>query len=776
MKELEIKQVEEFLADEAGWQKRLRKLAASGITEGDVELWINILSAKDTRTMVERFTASEALKPVFILQMIIRKDKDMRDTGSFVNLVAHIKKYYMRHRLQEGRSQSHFNLTVDHFRVLVRRLISQCLQWWPAGLVSVAQLAVSYIETISPDDEPEARSILFNDALDCLSWPAFARPFESMRYNWEAQAVLLSLSSRANPPIIISHQGFQAIRKVLVALRKSIPEVQVAVRRAKTWPPYRQVWDGMDERRNPEDDLSRSAQAGVLMRESGYSSDNLDAALTTLGGGFPGAGSPSIQTRAALKPHDYAIYVPWAARVRATRNAREAWMEFQKPPLPDLAPNSTVYYEMFSKLFARPVHDSTQILPGDCMEVFPEYNINLSQYEVARLAPPAPSELYDKMMAQGIKPDGRCLSLLLRNTKSVREACSFLEHSHYKFARRFLEDVLDYNTPINSQDDPTRNTILRRLPMSVFNGWISMLCNTHSPPIWRNRTVRHKHCQIQRAIRLTSLYQEAHPKICRLDKSSWYIILHFLAGTRVMYSKKGEHRNYLLTFKVFLDIMEKVVAAKGLDPVILGLLCSVVRKSLRFATFSNTNEGVPVRRKPNLTESDEFVGHLSSAYRYIVNYLNEALTTYPLENGSLALQHKLTAHDIHRYMITLGALGKAKGMVWLMDWILGAWDEPHMLEDAKLPHELGHGWICRTFVYFSQLGRQMVDPDEMQRLHDRWTLLVSEKSCTWDWPASVYSHELAAVDQTIALQWSHYVNEIALDEPGAGKKLRVQTT
>ncbi|KAL2157007.1 hypothetical protein VTH06DRAFT_8616, partial [Thermothelomyces fergusii] len=420
--------LERYLGGTREWKARLAKLERkTGVSEADIKQWLWILSPASGDFKIRRFLKSKCRKPLFLLLLLVAKDKRIHVPATFLDLVKFMRdNYVLADRPQDERNHSAYKghgraLTWWHYLIFLFRLVRHCRDAWPAGMPLLARLTADYIGTMRLDSKAraltgyQARSLVLNKALQYFAWPARVRPIDHMEHNWAAQRHLLWLAATAEPPLVMDQNGYRAVRSVLVALQKTKGEARNAERSAQTWPPYRRALDGIDERRDPEDDLSRSAKAGILVRAAGYGDEVIDRVLSALGGSTFGQ-APTIQTR-SLAPMFYSgkvashnLVLEWAAQLRATRNAREAWIVFGNPPEPGLRPTAQIYGEMFEKLYARPVSETPGIRPGDVKEAFPVYDGNLSQFEIARLTPPSPEELYDHMLLQDkLRPTGFCL-------------------------------------------------------------------------------------------------------------------------------------------------------------------------------------------------------------------------------------------------------------------------------------------------------------------------------------------------------------------------------
>jgi DNA (cytosine-5)-methyltransferase 1 len=788
--------MERYLGGTEGWKMRLADLESqTGVSEADIKQWLWILAPENGDVKIQRFLNSDCRKPLFLLHLLLAKDKRIQEPATFLGLLQFIRDNYvladrprdeLNHPAYKGQGRA---MTWWHFLVFLYRLVYHCREGWPAAMPLLARLAADYIGTMRLDTNAraltgyQARSLVLNKALYYLSWPARVRPIDHMEHNWAAQRHLLRLAAIAEPPLVMDQNGYRAVRTVLVALSKTKGEAKNADRAAKTWPPYRRTLDGIDERRDPEDDLSRSAKAGMLVRAAGYNDDIVDRAISALGGSTFGQ-APTIQTRTSPPPFfsgawaSRNIFSEWAAQVRATRNAREAWIVFENPPEPNIRPNTQVYAEMFEKLYARLVTESPVIRPGDVKEAFPVYDANLTEFEIARLTPPSPEELYDHMLLRdNIKPVGSCLVVLVRNAPSRTAALRYLNDSPYQPSIRALREPV-WKAGAESLKE------LAGLPSPVFNAWITMLCRLHerapredstgdepldefqsgnlTAPSEGSMTEQERRTRevsrggsIPEAIALATAFQFHNTKAANHDKAPWHTIMQALAGRKILYSRLGAEFNVLETLMTFLKIYERTVASKGGDPVSFEALCLMIRKALKLTTFQRSNEGEMVMR-PHITGSDVLEKMLVRAHQCAVRMFAELTKPVAVGEGNdprdnlldgpadgaegenwvstTMLRYNVVGRPIYRYMMVLACCGDHTGMVRLMDWILDGWDRDFIREEAKAPHSLDYHYMVRTIAYFAEMGKQLVEPAEMDRLQQRLEELRTDKGCTWFWP------------------------------------------
>ncbi|KAK0611506.1 hypothetical protein B0T14DRAFT_488536 [Immersiella caudata] len=750
-------------AGDGDWSIWTEKRVTAGVSEDDVNHWAWILSAETADLTIERFVSDDRLKPPFLITMIVGPDRILQDPEIFVSLLQYIRNRYVgTHRGPDGCTS--FDLTWQHFQNVLERLVSQCLSSWPALLPSVAQLAVSIIKGLpqqlggSPRRAIAIQCKLLNVCLELFGSPPDVYPLNDMINNWNAQKVLLDLSSRLEPPLFLTREGYRAIRSVLVALPKSSSERETTRRASPTWPPFRQDFDGRDEQRRPEDDLSLAAKVGILKREAGYPNDHFDRGLDTVAGSVVGR-TPTIQTRSLVTPvwegnrASQNVDFEWAMSVKATRNAREAWRMFSSPPLPGMKPSAQVYAEMFTKLFADQVPEWTRMLPGDGIATFPVHDGNLTALEIARISPPAPSELYQMMLFSGVKPTGEALIVLVRHASSKQQALRYLAASPYKPHVELLQGTIFKGERYAS--------LLSTLPPRLLYAWIMMLCRTQ---IKRQKRMDFTFSsnQMKEAMRLTSEYQMAIGGSQFTDKAPWYIVMGYLAGRGHAYADEGAKYNSLVTLGLFMYHWQRTADFKGIDAKLFELLCIIVRKALRLSTWQSTTGELALRVMP-IDKNGRLTRLLVHALRQLKDAFStltqpiRALDGTPEFNEGLVYPHRLASKHIALYMKALGTLGDGEEMARLMRWILDSWDRDYVLDDSKLPGMPAYDTMIGAIAYFFRVGAHLVEPVIMRELEDNLEKLQREKYCTWFLPLdnNIVPDNEVDLDLGAAELWAH---------------------
>lgn len=728
------------LASDDAWSERLFQTEDGPYSGETISEWAWIISAESADLALERFLAGHTEKPFFLLTILLDENRPLKNPRLFDELLQYIHRHYVDAMpVPSQADDSHEFVRVAQLDLvrLLKRLVHHSLASFPALLPSVAKFVSHIIEAQAtrtgggPGRWHAARCSLFNKALWYFSYPASFNTMENMAFNWEAQKELLKLSSRMHPTLFIGKHGYQAIRRVMVALKKTSSEREVVKRAGKTWPPYRRAWDGRDEGLRPEDSLSRSARAGSLMVEAGYPTDDVDRALDVLGGSNLGQ-TPTIQTRTLAdrtwvgKNAVLNVFAEWCSRIEATRNTREAWEAFSKPPRAGLQPNANVYAKVFEKLFAREAsgHQSDP-LPGDARRVFPAYDGNLSAFEIARITPPTSKDLYEMMLSSGVRPVGRCLDVLVQNARTKTEAIKYLLDSTSENSQ--LASALqspDFMRHENAE-------VIGKMARPLLRAWVAMLCATHH---WSRRD------HIEEAIKLGRAFELGSPGN-RVDKTTWRSILDALAGQKVAYGHQMAALNPLKTLQTFLAVWEKARLTAGFNPILFEQLCRVISKTLRLSVFSETKD--ELRRHPSPFTPLPLRSYLHRAYELLEHCFVVDLETsvYSAQDKKTTLVHKITGRQVFRYMQALSTMGDVGGAVRLMDWLLDAWGRDDVLQEAKDSHEPEYHEIIASISCFDGMARRMVDAETRQRLANRLEKLKRERGCTWYWSPATEDYE-----------------------------------
>lgn len=743
--------------DPKSWQDRLNGLASRGHSAQDLEHWAWILMGETPDARIHRFVSTDTKKPVFLMDVLLQASQPIKQVESLTLMLKYISDTYFP---KQPTKPVRRPMDDEGFLFLLSRLVQHVLRVSPRLIVTLAAFTRSYILDLpytstarrsTRGRQYQRRCNVFNAAIRLFSNPAPMQPVLNMEFNWRAQRILLAMSDSLERPLIIGRLSYQAIRKVMIAQPKSATERWRAARQRKSWPPFRQDFDGHDAVRTPEDDQSRSVRAGALMREAGYEGDDYDDALDALGG--TAQNSPTIQTR-SLPPRQWEdekgylnFYTSWAMQVRATRNAQEAWRRFNSfTDMDKVKPSHQVYAEMFFKLLARPADHSPNALPGDAREVYPVHDGNLSQYELARLAPPTVDELYEHMRSQEIRPEGMCLQHLIANAPSLQHA------------ERYLRDGLDDEDAVHSLIH-TRSRIdynaLRRVPLVVFSSYIQLLCRLQPYRRGDEKLPPHSLGHLRRAIKLTQIRLPPRTREGEFFRPPWHHIFRALARPHVAVVNGPAIHNESTVLSLFNAVYEAANNAVGVDPEIFIYLCRTIQKVVEGFFVRGSMLGYTARRDaiPYLMLSRDPLGvHMSEARQKFLQALHlllrDAASAPPSEDWAPRIdsplpqaRHFLGAQHLHAGMRTLAFLGDHEDMVSLVGWMLQ--NRAYVDREAARVSR-GRAMIAKTLCAFEAFAGGALDQDTRVRLDELMDSGATEGS--WRWPSATEVEDYVTSD------------------------------
>ncbi|KAI0531678.1 hypothetical protein GGR58DRAFT_492847 [Xylaria digitata] len=729
---------------QADWSDTFNNLAGRGWSREQLDHWVWILSGESGDVRVQRLISTDDPKPVFLLLLLLRSDETFRKAETLPSLIQYVSKHHIAATGISADAQVNPRqiLTVSQFLILMRRLVRHVQKVHPLSIVTVARLVAHYIESIPNDPHHRHhrtdyydQCAIYNAALFCLKRPASDQPLANMEFNWRAQKVLLTMSDGLEKSLIINKASYQAIRQVLVGLKKSGEERAVALRYARSWPPYRQDFDGRDTKRTAEDDRSRSVKVGVLMQEAGYPENHYDRALGALGG--MSEGSPTIQTRSLPPRHwtdeveDSNLYSSWAMSVRATRNAQEAWRAFGKfAEKTGLAPTLQVYNEMFIKLQAAPVDpdSSSDLLPGDSRETFPVHDANYSQYELARLAPPTVSELYSEMINRGIKPRGHGLHHLIIHARSIHEGLRYLQDSG--IPSHVIKSIAIFKLPSSQA--------LRQIPLLCFSSYIQLLCRLQPTRQGHDRLFSDELYRIHHAIKLVSMRLAPRTTEGATFRPPWHAILRALARPHIAVKDGPAVENDLEALNLFLETFQAARSRIGVDSELFILLCRVIQKAA-LSRLSSLSEMERIEA-PLIPHTEDLLNLTTSTFSQLTTPIVEKTpTSLPIPN----FQFPLGPPHLHAYMRALGLLEAKDEMVKLVFWMIDNYG--YLNQEANRLSSRGHAMIAKTLCAFHSFAGPALEEDEQQELTKCMDRLVANGG-NWRWPTSEEVEHYAGAD------------------------------
>ncbi|KAK6226597.1 hypothetical protein QIS74_00152 [Colletotrichum tabaci] len=475
----------------------------------------------------------------------------------------------------------------------------------------------------------------------------------------------------------------------------------------------------MEEKADTEDFLGRAVKVGFMMQEGGYAKTEMDSIMDILGGMAPD-GSPTIQTRANYPRHLNVPQGAWAALIRTTRNAQEAWALFKHPPEPGAKPTSEVYLELMQKIAAKPADPAHHNLPGDGREVFPFDETNLSDYEKARLLPPSIPELIEEMSNTGVPIQGRMLAWLIgHQSPSFEAALQYIDHSdlNEEAKSEFRWCIEECQRPMS--DSPDRPPLSKNLPSDVLRVIIGLACNLQprhtsgSPNFTPGRNIY----SIHRAIWLArTAWSSEH--VSTPGAGPWELIMKALSKPNIVVSPRD---NSFELVRLAFKVLENVEAQGVLNFSIFCSFAHVIRNAVWtklpflmdpsfkievgdkefMSLYKARSPQLMIPQGPNVfrksdSADDEAVGSWheiltpifknsqSGVAKHRTHYeiVREASTKLKALWRTLATRGPanqafanggVTATHINSYMRTLATVGDVEEMVLVLCWVVRDW-------------------------------------------------------------------------------------------------------
>lgn len=521
-----------------------------------------------------------------------------------------------------------------------------------------------------------------------------------------------------NPPLILNHESYRAVARVLAASKKTDRESRVANLRTRSWPPWRIEQDGMDAQRSLQDDLSRVISAGMRAKEAGYADSVEDQAVGIFGGQEPN-GIPTIHTRKLVKQRFPRLVWEvrpefnanlWAARIETTRDIQEAWGAFQKFEDRGGNVNQRMYLAMFEKLnYHEAMHRKTapySASPGDGKEVLIPANDNMSVFYQRRLTPPSFDELYDEMIMRGHRPAGRLLTFLLGHARTLEKGIQYLRLSQLDgLAIAFLTGSRNISP-----------AVLKTVPAPTFAAFLAFLCR------FAPRTIIVEHptsaaCEADEDYQDTELapvkykylpmnygYHILEPRtytrepantlhrsieLLKASKTkfrpAWYTVFQALARRDAVIDRslRGDPRNDLLSWQLLFAALGNF-RRSGLElgPSGFLIICRGLEKAI-LASFhvSPADKTATFAKCPATVITDEFLK---------LSWTGDIHAPYTPE-----LLHSIGGVHLHAYVRILGLLNDYEGIIRVLEWMSRHHEE---LERVAAQSRNGRQLIRRVLV------------------------------------------------------------------------------
>ncbi|RGP69837.1 prefoldin subunit [Fusarium longipes] len=754
--------IAEALPSESQWQRLMGIMEHNGHTEECLSRYVDILFARTDEERCHLFMADSNAKPTFIFNYLLRLGSGISEISTLDKLLSYFKERLKTtaekkrvlsvQSYSQGRARTQMQrFSTQEAMENIERLAFHCRRIEPRRLVVLAEIIAEFIvdlganshgpsESFPTDDTPaeayHAQCKFFNAALSTIaSRTGSGAEHKTIPYAyiWAAQRVLLAMSDSLPQTLAVDRSGFQAIRAVLAGMPKNRDELHAASRHSETWPPYLAPADGIDEAMDAEESWSRVVRAGMMMQEAGFPKQEVDEVIDILYGLAPD-GSPTIQQRMQINM-DRKMSA-WAASIRATRNAHEAWQRFNNPPEPGMRPGVLEYAAMFQRLYARDADPQRSTVPGDNHLNQPmNRETNLTELEKLRLQPPTPEELYSMMREAGIRPDDQCLRILVSNAGTLAEAHRYLEDG--TTARKKYAEL---TTAFPS------TKLLRKIPLPLFSAYMELLSKT---PNLGGRN-------LLRAVQLAE--RRLSGRNANWSSFVWVPILKEL-GQR--------HERLRLTLeaqlRLLLYVTDHIDAEKSINLVIVDQLAKTLRKILRrevenlaasLSTGNADKSSLALHYQSQATHAGKNNKHIKSVQEpmtlsifriigermtglFYAAAVKEKHTSRPKD--SLHVSHvdmmrarkdPVMPHVAHNLMLALAFTGQFRAMSDLMKWLIQEWSLPVLQEEiqsmGELPQDLD---MIETLCAFRAFAEPLVRPRKVEQV-----MHGVMENVIWEWP------------------------------------------
>ncbi|GAB7331876.1 hypothetical protein MBLNU13_g03813t2 [Cladosporium sp. NU13] len=458
--------------------------------QADVEAWAAMVTEPDSfkaANILHARVANHGTRsvPLPIISYILRRPY----------ITANALRIFIEHvwALTADLSSSSFKtLSPDAVFLIFSRLARHARHVWPDALPSVAEYLVRFLPDIRPNGKGDASSaaqtvtFMLNKAMYLISEPTAVSPFKNIHHQEAAVIRLLSAMAEHDPPLQIAREGYRAVIRLQLAMGKTENEQQWAALKALSWPPWKEDRTSMDSEIGPEHGISRARATLSRMKEAGYAPQSWEE-IAGVYTGWDVDGTPTIQTRVVLpvwnagkrarnheiaQRHNASL---WAARIRTTRTAQEAWacyLAFEDTQLPA---DESVLLAILKKLHKEDLrlrklettnrevlreHNNPQrsVYPGDSQEVEP-LPPSTHLYTYTRTSPPSAHEFCIQVQDHGIHLRDQCLAFLISNAVSFKDGLEYVKTAEFQYPAVGGVHTLD-----------------ARLPNVLFFAYVKFLC------------------------------------------------------------------------------------------------------------------------------------------------------------------------------------------------------------------------------------------------------------------------------------------------------------
>jgi len=371
--------------------------------------------------------------------------------------------------------------------IVVNRLLRHAREVWPQALEAIIEHMIQFTPNVAKTTKDRSKLIKIityqmNKAMTLVSQATAVSPYKDIRYQEAPIVRILSYMANHDPALQINRDGYRAVVRIQLAQKKTESEEKWAQLKSLSWPPWKEDRTRMDAKIGPEHGISKAGETLERMKEAGYQPEPWEQ-LAQVYSGWDVDGTPTIQTRVFMSANvgDTSLTsAVWAARIRTTRTAQEAWACYLAYEDTKLPTDHRVLMAIFRVLhqeerrqraekrklrYPKQDEDGNQdpLHPGDVREVSP-LPPSSHQYTYTRSAPPTVHELYLQLKQQDAELRDSCLAFLIANAESFKVGIEYLRSVHQKY-------ILDRPASADSytESDPAL------VPWVLFDAYIELL-------------------------------------------------------------------------------------------------------------------------------------------------------------------------------------------------------------------------------------------------------------------------------------------------------------
>ncbi|KAK3677183.1 hypothetical protein LTR78_002721 [Recurvomyces mirabilis] len=467
-------------------------LRSRGWQLNDLKEWSQILSQSDVSTAATRLaervrSRGPSRVPIMLLTKLLRRP--------YINAPALRTLLSVSWEMLLYRSSLCQIYTSDNtVFVIFLRLLRHARVVWPTAIENIADLLLQNLPSIragyKKDYKTPARlTHMLNAALRLITIRTAVEPMHNTEPQEAAVVRILSFMSEQHPQLQITREGFRAVIRIQLTMKKTPREQEWGKLKALSWPPWKQDRTAMDALITPEYGVTRALSTLGGMREAGYGFLAWENSAQLLAG-WDVDRTPTIQSRMLLGSgwgtHNGQEAENWAARIIATRTAQEAWAAYLAYEESEVPAHELVHLAILEKLYREEkrqkeemVKTSTSrkkrrspLMPGDTREVEP-LPPSTHLYTYTSRPVPTVQSFFVQLRGQGHRLRGHALSFAVAHAKSLEQGIEY------------LLSVQDIEPAISSLLSAIPDVRIREVPDYLFASYIQLLCHFTNAPLSR---------------------------------------------------------------------------------------------------------------------------------------------------------------------------------------------------------------------------------------------------------------------------------------------------